>query len=467
MGLGSETKDVMLSFNRGSLVLEDLPRNLADTLPGIQWDARIGGFRAPALYYRDIVLELTRLKIRFSDKAKDYEKLDLTPKEIIHPRPYQEEAMNAWLQSKRRGVVVLPTGAGKTLVALMLILKVGRPSLIHVPTIDLMFQWRDVLQRFIKADIGMFGGGSKEIRDITVTTYDSAILKVDQWGNRFGMAVYDECHHLPSDRTSIAAIASIAPFRLGLTATHERADGGESRLFQCCGPLCFQISITELTGNSLAPYDVVTIPVTMEKQERAQYEEATEIYLQFLRKERIWISGPNGWQNFIRKSSRSKAGRNAFKAYLLRKKLSQASVAKEAWVGELLLQHRKDRVLIFTSDNAMAYRLGKHFLLPVLTHQTKPRERERFLKGFHDGSYIALVTSKVLNEGVDVPEANVAIVVSGSGSVREHVQRLGRILRPGPEKKAVLYELVAKDTSETQTNQRRKRHHAYQKSRSI
>ena len=102
----------------------------------------------------------------------------------------------------------------------------------------------------------------------------------------------------------------------------------------------------------------------------------------------------------------------------------------------LLRQHAHDRVIIFTSDNDTAYRVSRMFLLPTLTHQTDIKERKELLARFRDGTYPALVTSRVLNEGVDVPEANVAVVLSGSGSVREHVQRLGRILRRREGKRA-------------------------------
>ena len=119
-------------------------------------------------------------------------------------------------------------------------------------------------------------------------------------------------------------------------------------------------------------------------------------------------------------------------------------------------------MLIFTQDNEMAYRIGRKFYLPVLTHHTKLPEREAFLTAFRNGEYPVLITSKVLNEGIDVPEANVGVIVSGSGSIREHVQRLGRILRARPGKQALLYELVSKDTGEYFTNQRRRQHRAYE-----
>ena len=136
---------------------------------------------------------------------------------------------------------------------------------------------------------------------------------------------------------------------------------------------------------------------------------------------------------------------------------------KEEAIWNLLQQHRGDLILIFTQDNDMAYRLGRRFLLPVLTHQTKVKERKAFLDAFRAGDYRILVTSKVLNEGVDVPEANVAIVVSGSGSIREHVQRLGRVLRARPGKRATLYELIARDTGEYYINERRRQHRAYER----
>ncbi len=117
--------------------------------------------------------------------------------------------------------------------------------------------------------------------------------------------------------------------------------------------------------------------------------------------------------------------------------------------------------MVFTQDNATAYAVSKRFLVPTITHQTKIKERSEILAGLSSHAYGAVVTSKVLNEGVDVPDANVAIVVSGSGSVREHVQRLGRVLRKKGDKRAILYELVTAGTAETNTSDRRREHVAY------
>src|SRR6202007_10001 len=108
----------------------------------------------------------------------------------------------------------------------------------------------------------------------------------------------------------------------------------------------------------------------------------------------------------------------------------------------LLERHRHDRILIFTHDNATVYKIARRFLVPAITHQTKAKERRKILERFHAGEYTILVTSQVLNEGVDVPAARVGVILSGSGSVREHVQRLGRLLRKFEGKQAVLYEVV-------------------------
>ena len=121
----------------------------------------------------------------------------------------------------------------------------------------------------------------------------------------------------------------------------------------------------------------------------------------------------------------------------------------------------QDQVLIFTHDNETVYAISRHFLVPAITHQTPVKERREVLAGFNQGEYGVIVTSRVLNEGVDMPAANVAVILSGSASVREHVQRLGRILRRGEGKRALLYEVVTRGTAEENVSERRRQHHAY------
>ena len=148
-------------------------------------------------------------------------------------------------------------------------------------------------------------------------------------------------------------------------------------------------------------------------------------------------------------------------AHREQRRLAHSAPSKLDYVETLLRAHQSDKTIIFTNDNETAYAVSRRFLLPIITHQTKVSRRSEILEQFKTGLYQAVVTSKVLNEGIDVPAASVAIILSGSGSVREHVQRLGRILRKAEGKQAILYELVAEGTAEMNTSNRRREHNAY------
>jgi superfamily II DNA or RNA helicase len=358
-------------------------------------------------------------------------------------------------------VVVLPTGAGKTYVAILAIDDVLRSTLVVVPTLDLMRQWYDRLRASFGVPVGLVGGGDYDVEDLTVTTYDSAYLRMEHLGARFGLVVFDECHHLPGATYALGAQQCLAPYRLGLTATPEREDGRHFLLEELIGPVRYRRDILDLSGQYLSEFETVRLSVALGPQEREQYQAERDIYLAFLRKHGIRMSSPQGWGEFLMRASRGEEGRRAMRAYRRQRELAFAAPAKLDCVEHLLHQHRADRTLIFSEDNATAYRVSRRFLVPSITHQTKVKERSEILERFSDGRYGVVVTSRVLNEGVDVPDASVAIIISGSGSVREHVQRLGRILRRREGKQAVLYELVTTQTGETYTSARRRDHDAY------
>jgi len=451
-----------LVFRAGTLELEGLPASMPSPLPErCVLDPRTASFRAPASDYADLLRALRDKKIEVEDRARAYTELMHGPLVSREPRPYQSEAIAAWKKARGAGVVVLPTGAGKTHVAVMAIDDKRRSTLVVAPTLDLVRQWHDLLASTFAQPIGIVGGGEHDVRPLTVTTYDSAYLHLENLGNRFGLIVFDECHHLPSATYALAARHAIAPFRLGLTATPERMDGRESLLDDLIGPTVYRRDIVELAGDYLAEYETVHVSVSLSDEERREYEAERAIYRSFITRNAIRMSDPKGWSTFIMLSARSADGRRAMAAYRRQRELAFSAPAKLDYVARLLWEHRQDRALLFTQDNATCYALSKRFLIPAITHQTKIKERSAILRGLADGTYCAVVTSKVLNEGVDVPDANVAIVVSGSGSVREHVQRLGRILRKRGDKQALLYELVASDTGETYTSDRRREHSAY------
>ncbi|MEM9597805.1 MAG: DEAD/DEAH box helicase family protein [Acidobacteriota bacterium] len=454
-----------LEFDRGTLLVRGDVDALPDdvVLPGCVYDRRVRLFRAPAWRYREILTLLHRAEVEHENDAGGFESLDLRAREVREPFPYQAEAVDTWWRRGRRGVVVLPTGAGKTFVAQMIAERLGRTMLVVTPTIDLMQQWYGVLKTAFDVPVGLVGGGYYDVEPITVTTYDSAYIHMERLGNRFALLVFDECHHLPGPTYATAAEMSIAPFRLGLTATPEREDGGEKKLDRLIGPIVYRREIGELAGEFLAEYETVELRVRLSEEERGAYLREREIYRSFLHEEGLYLGTPQGWQRFLQATSRSERGRRAFLAFRAQKTIAQASDAKLRLLETLLARHRRDRVLIFTSDNETVYRISRRFLIPAITHQTKVKERHRALKAFNDGTYPFPVTSRVLNEGVDVPAASVGVVLSGSGSVREHVQRLGRILRRAKDKRAVLYEVVASDTGEEFTSERRRQHGAYRR----
>lgn len=452
---------VRVTFFSGTIELRGLEENNALLPPGCSWDPRSESHRAPAYIYPDVVRALHRAKLEWDDAAKKYSELPEGARVHRVPRPFQQDAIDAWLKAKSAGVVVLPTGAGKSHVGVMAIDAKKRSTLVIAPTLDLVRQWYDTLRAAFAVNVGVIGGGDYEVAPLTVSTYDSAYLHMQNIGDRFGMVIFDECHHLPGASYALAAKFCLAPFRLGLSATPERADGRDAELESLIGPLVYRLDVTDLKGEYLADYDTETIIVELSPEEREEYERERGIYREFVTDQGIRMSQPSGWTDFIIRSSSSVEGRRAMAAYRRQRELALNPKAKLDHLEELLFVHRGDRAILFTQDNAMAYRIARRFLIPVITHQTKVKERSAILAGLSDGTYSAIVTSKVLNEGVDVPAARVAIVIAGSGSVREHVQRLGRVLRKQGDKRAILYELVSGGTGETYISQRRREHVAY------
>lgn len=455
---------MILSFKSGTLTLTDgeIPDKLKSSFV---FDPRTSCRTARGCDYADTILELVRSKTVFADEARNYAVLDdLALKTPVVLRPHQQDALAAWISAGRRGVAVLPTGSGKTILAVEAIHRTKRSALILVPTIDLLTQWCEVLERFLNVPVGMLGGGSHDVKDITVSTYDSAVLNMEFIGSRFGLLIADECHHLPAGEYKLAAAMCIAPYRLGLTATPEMAPERMAILRDLVGDIVCRKHIDEMTGSVLSPYVVKTVRTRLSSEELARYREMRSVYTSFIRRKGISFDSPDGWKNFMIHASRTAEGRAAFKAFLEQRNIARGGEEKISLLMEIFRNHPGERTIIFTADNATAYNIGRRYLLPVLTHHTKSAERKDFLKSFREGIYRVLVTSQVLNEGVDVPEAAVGVILSGSGSVREHVQRLGRILRPAPGKEqAVLYEIISGDTAEEQVSIRRRDHRAYRK----
>lgn len=448
-----------LTYDRGTLILHPPPAGKS-WIEFATWDERVERFRIPAANYRSLIEALRHEGIEVDDQAKTFEPLELTPTFTRTPYQHQTEALAAWKTAGRRGVVVLPTASGKTYLAQMAMHATPRSTLVCVPTLDLMHQWYATLKTaYPAAQIGLLGGGSRELTRILIATYHSAAIHAEALGNKFGLLIFDECHHLPGSFFRTVAEYSIAPYRLGLTATPERADGSDADLTELIGAEVYRATPEDLRSVALADYRVEQIKVSLLNDERKRYTQLVNVRNTFLRDEGIDLRGAGGWAAFVQLSARSSAGRRAMLAHREAKLLATGTESKMRVLVNLLATHATEQKLIFTDDNATVYHISQDLLVPALTHQTPVKERHRTLQLFREGVYKTVVASHVLNEGVDVPEASVAVLLSGSGSTREYIQRLGRILRKSTNvnKQAVLYEVIAEDTSEEGTAYRRKR----------
>jgi len=423
------------------------------------WDDRVEKFRIPAIHYRPLVEALQAEGTNFIDEAKAFAPLELIPSVEMEPYLHQSEALMAWKLAGRRGVVVLPTAAGKTYLAQLAMQGTPRSTLIVVPTLDLMHQWyAQLVAAFPDVEVGLLGGGSRDRTPILVATYDSAAINAEALGNGYALLIFDECHHLPTEFYRAIAEYAIAPYRLGLSATPDRSDGKHTDLNHLIGPVVYRKTAEELAGLALAQHEIIPIKVKLSQLERDRYTELIKIRNDFLKSEKISLGSLEGWQRFVQMSARSPGGRRAMLAHREAREIALGTDGKLRVLGNLIAEHYPERTLIFTADNATVYRISQEFLIPAITHQTPVKERHEILTRFREGEYKSLVASHVLNEGVDVPAASIAIILSGTGSQREFIQRLGRILRKGNDenKRAVLYEVVAENTSEEGTSERRR-----------
>ena len=351
-------------------------------------------------------------------------------------RDYQRSALRHWLAAGGRGVVAMPTGAGKTWVALAAIEKLAVPTLIVVPTKELMYQWAEKVREVLGVDPGLYGDDHKDVRDITVAIYNSAVKMPMELLARFDLHVYDEAHHLPAETFKAVALKAPARYRLALSATPERPDGNDTLLYKVVGPLVYKVSLSYLLRRGyLVPVvaDIVMVPLPEELAK--EYEKLEEEY-----------------------KAASKAGRrtDVLRVYNKMKMLAIKNPAKLAALRDILAKHKNDKILVFAEYKDVARKalevaeevLGKGKAALILG-DTPDKERKAAFKAFKEGRIKAIVTGKVLDEGVDVPDASVAVVLGGNAHPRQLIQRLGRVLRPSKGKKhAYFYLVISEDTLE-------------------
>jgi superfamily II DNA or RNA helicase len=440
-----------LAFDRGTILIRGDVR-----VPNSSWDERSKSYRAMALYYKDIIDFLRLSGLDFQDEV-----LDLISCPELHSnialRDYQKQSLDAWLANDKRGIIVLPTGSGKTVIGIQAISALNTPSIIIAPTLDLVDQWRSRLKKEFKVDVGVLGGGEREIKALTVSTYDSAYIHADRLGNRFGLIIFDEVHHLAAAGYRNIAEMFASPYRMGLTATFEREDGLHSELNRLVGGKVYEKRVKELTGTHLSPFRLEKIVVEMAEDEKEEYAQNQKIFSDYLARINLTIRSPADFQKLVMRSGRDPGARKALLARNKARDVAYNSISKIGRLSQILKKHKDGKIFIFTEHNKLVHKISRQFLIPAITYRTPGKERSEILDRFKSGIYKAVVTSKVLDEGIDVPDADVGIILSGTGSGRAFIQRLGRILRKKEGKEAVLYEIVSAETSETGTARRRKR----------
>jgi len=379
----------------------------------------------------------------------------------LNLRPYQEQAVAEFIKNNGKGIVILPTAAGKTIIGFRIIEKLKQKTLIIVPTKNLLHQWIDHLTKYTslsKNMIGQVGDNIKEIKEITVTTYDSARLHLNSFRKIFNLIILDEAHHAAAKETIKVLEGLPAENRLGLTATPSRSDKGEELLFKFIGDPIVVAKISDLVENGfVAKYKLKTLKVPLTEEERIIYDRNMEVYRGYLRRRKIQIRSSEDYERYlIFRVNQDIEAKEALDAHRIARNLVYSSQSKLYKIEELLEKHSSDKMIIFSEFNDMVYSIGRKHLIPVITHETKSSEREDILNKFSLGEYNKIVTGRVLDEGWDCGSVNVGVIVSGTGQARQFIQRLGRILRP-KEGEATLYELVTPGTLETWTVKRRKK----------
>lgn len=439
-----------LWFDKGTLLLKG-----EIGTPYGKWDPRVGCYRIKASHYKDVLNYFRESRIQIEDhvgQMPPFEQL----KSNIELRNYQNKAIDKWQRAGNRGVLVLPTAAGKTFIALKAIDLLKAQTLIIVPTLDLIDQWRKRILECLGVQAGAVGGGENTVRMVTVSTYDSAYTQAAELGNKFLLLVFDEVHHLASPGYMQIAEMYIAPYRMGLTATYERADQRHSLLPLLVGEPVYSIAVEELVGKHLAPYTYEKVAVELTEPEQKAYDKEMRVFKSFLQERHVTLRSAADFHHFIMTTGRDPHAREALLARNKALKIAVNSETKLNLLAQRLEEYKNEKVLVFTLYNDLVYTISRRFLIPAVTHQTPREERREILANFGSGKYKVIVTSQVLDEGVDVPDASVGLVLGGTGSKREYIQRLGRLLRKKEGKTARLVEIISKETMEVGISRRRR-----------
>jgi superfamily II DNA or RNA helicase len=401
-----------------------------------------------AYHYHALLPWLHEQGIR--DTVPRWQRLELELHDSREPNAYQMQALEAWKDAGGRGNIILPISAAKTLVAVRAIHAISSSALVIVPTVQVLSRWFALLENAFQAEIGVYCGGEKRIRPLTVTMSDAARDLIAEHGNGFAMIICDEVQHMPIQTLGEALCMAPAPFRLALTDTssegHELS-GGRQQINDLFGPTVFTLRLEALTGRQRAAYRTQRILVNLTDEERSSYNAAYAVYMGYVSKRGLQHSHGAEWvQELRRLSTMDPEARRAWLARRQILKLLESCHGKFVALEALLREHNGERMLVFVESREVAYSISRQYLVPAMTDEIEPAERKYILDAFREGRYKVIVTSEGLKVGVDVSKVKAAIVLGDGARTRAYLQRVGRILRKKDPLQTTLIQVLVRDT---------------------
>lgn len=356
----------------------------------------------------------------------------------------QEHLLNEFIDQGKRATVSAVTGSGKTVLALAAIFYTRFPTLITCPTQEIQRQWKKELINKLcipQEQIGLFDGEHKQIRPFTIAIYNSAYIHIQELLGKFELFIPDETHRIGAKQFSKIALNIDTLYNLAISAKPKRQDGNDELIYKTMGNLIKGPNFTKLVSiNRIAPIDHKRIFVELLEDERRRYEEYRLKSFSAPKKKYNENTKTQAWY-------RTRA-----------EEIAHGSLAKIPVATRLVFQHQKEKILIFnkfiTQANMMQTIL-KPFNAQLLIGETKKDERKAIFSWFHQSKSAVLISTKVLDEGVDVPDAKVGIIMSGFGTELQMIQRTGRTVRYLPDKTALIYEIVSKRTVDERQSDRR------------
>lgn len=447
------SRRIQLCFDKGTLLLsgvQEVDFNAYKSV-GFLYDKRVGLLRAPAYCYRRTIELFASFNSPFQIDVFSTDSANLALGDCgVHRlgvrqlRPYQQAALEAWCSNGKKGIVVLPTGSGKTILAASIIKECSVTAVCLVPTLVLLYQWVAQLEDFFGSEnVGICGEGIHKPGNVTVATYAAALRHAERIGNQYQIVVIDEAHHFGDNKYDEILVMCAAPYRLALTATLPECPRQLAKLQKLAGTTVFNCVVSDLIGQFLSSYEHLVFPVSLQPEDKRKFDRLRKQYSDFC--SALLAKGLAPQSGQLRKTH---AGRQALNLRNAAARILNTCTRKMQKISELLSQFRGAKVIVFMGSVDAAIAISTELLIPIIISEIPKNERTFVLDQFRAGKFSTIVTCQVLNEGFDLPATDLVIIAGGSKGKTELKQRIGRALRLKEQKSACIVEIVSAGTYE-------------------